>query len=121
MERITPVRYEQHGEGGGNDRLPAELAAGSLVVNATGMGKDRPGSPLSPEALFPLEGYAWEFNYRGELQFLRQARSQRESRQLTVEDGMDYFIFGRGLGIGEVFGRELSGEDLAGLCRATYA
>jgi shikimate dehydrogenase len=123
-ERLGPpveLRYEELAAERTNDRLMAELPAGSLVVNATGMGKDRPGSPLSPEALFPLEGYVWELNYRGELEFLRQAERQRKSRRLTVEDGLVYFIFGWALGLGEVFGRELSPEDLGALCRATYA
>jgi shikimate dehydrogenase len=104
-----------------NDRLLAALPPGSLVVNATGLGKDRPGSPLSGEALFPEGGLAWEFNYRGELEFLRLAQRQQVARGLTVEDGLVYFIFGWALVIGEVFGRELSREDRAALCRATYA
>ena len=37
---------------------------GSLVVNASGLGKDRPGSPLSDASVFPARAYAWEFNYR---------------------------------------------------------
>jgi shikimate 5-dehydrogenase len=121
LGRSVELRYEESAAQGANDRLLAELPAGSLVVNATGLGKDRPGSPLSPQALFPLEGYVWEFNYRGELEFLRQAERQRQSRRLTVEDGLVYFIFGWALGLGEVFGRQLSSEELGALCRATYA
>jgi len=115
------VHYEPVGEGRSCDRLLAELPAGSLVVNATGLGKDGPGSPLSPEALFPLDGYVWEFNYRGELEFLAQARRQQEARRLTVEDGLTYFVFGWALVIGEVFGRELGPQELGALCRATHA
>jgi shikimate dehydrogenase len=120
LGRPAELRYEAAAERA-NDRLLAELPAGSLVVNATGRGKDRPGSPLSPEAVFPRESYVWEFNYRGELEFLRQAERQRKNRRLTVEDGLVYFIFGWALGLGEVFGRQLSSEDLGALCRATYA
>jgi shikimate 5-dehydrogenase len=120
LERPAELRYEALGAGRTNDRLLAELPPGSLVVNATGLGKDRPGSPISDQAPFPLDGYAWEFNYRGELEFLRQAQRQRDSRRLTVEDGLVYFIFGWALVIGEVFGRELSPEDLGALCRATH-
>jgi shikimate 5-dehydrogenase len=67
-----------------------------------------------------MDGFAWEFNYRGELEFLKQARAQQQVRRLTVEDGLVYFIFGWALVIAEVFGRELSREDRAALCRATH-
>jgi shikimate dehydrogenase len=55
------------------DALLAGLPAGSLVVNATGMGKDVPGSPLSDRARFPAGALVWDLNYRGDLHFLRQA------------------------------------------------
>ncbi|HEY0401186.1 MAG TPA: hypothetical protein VGD09_04155 [Blastococcus sp.] len=86
--------------------VPAELAAlpaGSLVVNATGLGKDRPGSPLPSSARFPRESVVWELNYRGPLEFLAQARSQQEERRLTVVDGWRYFIHGWSQVIADVF------------------
>ena len=52
----------------------------SVVINATGMGKDTPGSPITEAGLFPRHGIAWEFNYRGELDFLHQALAQVETR-----------------------------------------
>ena len=76
------------------DELMAGLAPGSLVVNATGMGKDLPGCPLTEAALFPLRGVIWELNYRGDLEFLRLARSQQAERRLQVEDGWLYFLHG---------------------------
>jgi shikimate dehydrogenase len=114
------LRYVELAGGRSNEGLLDSLPPGSLVVNATGLGKDRPGSPLSSRALFPVNGYAWEFNYRGELEFLRQAREQQQARRLGVEDGLVYFIYGWALGIAEVFGRELSREDRAALCRVTH-
>jgi hypothetical protein len=45
----------------------------------------------------------WEFNYRGDLLFLRQARAQRKMRHLKIEDGWIYFIHGWTRGIAEVF------------------
>ena len=75
-----------------NDQLMAELPPGSLVINATGMGKDRPGSPITGEGVFPMHGIAWELNYRGKLDFLHQALAQRELRHLSVHDGWYYFI-----------------------------
>jgi oxalate decarboxylase/phosphoglucose isomerase-like protein (cupin superfamily) len=77
-----------------NDELMGNLPPGSVVINATGMGKDLPGSPITEAGLFPLGGVAWELNYRGELQFLRQALAQRETRQVRVEDGWLYFLYG---------------------------
>jgi shikimate dehydrogenase len=108
--RTTQVKYIQVAETTSNDDIIGGLPEESLVVNATGMGKDRPGSPLSDGVLFPENGYAWEFNYRGDLDFLHQAERQRESRGLTIEDGRIYFIHGWTLAIAEVFGIALSKE-----------
>ena len=58
----------------------ARLPDDSIVINATGMGKDTPGSPVTNAGLFPRGGIAWEFNYRGELDFMHQALAQGESR-----------------------------------------
>ena len=95
-----------------HDRLLAQLRPRSLVVNATGMGKDLPGSPLGPGALFPEEAVAWELNYRGELDFLRQARAQAAARRLRPEDGWTYFIHGWTSVIEEVFERPIQGDEL---------
>ena len=84
-------------------QLPPE----SLVVNATGAGKDTPGSPLTAAAVFPGQGIAWEFNYRGHLLFLDQARAQQKSRSLQIEDGWTYFIHGWTRVISDVFHREI--------------
>ncbi|MCM3694843.1 shikimate dehydrogenase family protein [Microbacterium oleivorans] len=86
-----------------NDRVLADLAAGSLVVNATGLGKDAPGSPLTDAARFPGHGVAWDLNYRGDLVFLDQARAQEEARALHIEDGWIYFLHGWTQVIAEVF------------------
>lgn len=77
-----------------NDRHMAQMPPASLVINATGMGKDSPGSPITDSGVFPEDGIAWELNYRGELDFLHQALAQAESRHLTVEDGWLYFLHG---------------------------
>jgi shikimate dehydrogenase len=77
-----------------NDVHMAELPACSIVINATGMGKDTPGSPITDQGRFPQHGIAWDFNYRGELDFLRQARAQASERDLRVEDGWLYFLHG---------------------------
>ena len=85
------------------DALVADLPPTSLVVNATGMGKDRAGSPVSDAVRFPERGVVWEFNYRGPLDFWRQALAQRESRHLHVEDGWRYFVHGWTQAVAEVF------------------
>jgi shikimate 5-dehydrogenase len=86
-----------------NDAIVNRLPPGSLVVNATGLGKDAPGSPLTDEAIFPESGYAWDFNYRGDLLFLTQARAQQAGRRLHVEDGWGYFIHGWAQAIAAIF------------------
>jgi len=86
-----------------NDRIINKLKPCSMVVNATGLGKDVPGSPITNAAQFPENGFAWEFNYRGDLIFLDQADAQKESKVLTIEDGWVYFIHGWTMVIAEVF------------------
>ncbi len=100
--RGVPCRFVLNDDPHSNDQLLAELPPGSIVANATGMGKDRPGSPVSDEAPFPHYGIIWDFNYRGELGFLRQARAQASDRGLWVEDGWDYFVRGWALVISYV-------------------
>lgn len=92
---------------GANDAVLTGLAPGSLVVNATGLGKDAPGSPLTDAAHFPESGIAWELNYRGHLVFLDQARAQQAERRLQIENGWTYFIHGWTQVIAEVFGIEI--------------
>ena len=96
-----------------NDAVLATLAPGSLVINATGLGKDAPGSPLTDAAVFPENGIAWDFNYRGDLVFLDQARAQQRARHLQIEDGWVYFIHGWTRVIAEVFHIDIptSGPD----------
>jgi shikimate 5-dehydrogenase len=110
--RLNPtmeVGYVENVDPRVNDRLVENLPPGSMVINATGMGKDTPGSPITDEAEFPEHGLAWELNYRGDLQFLHQASRQRERRGLRVHDGWRYFIHGWTTIIEEVF--ELSITD----------
>ncbi len=104
------VDYVLNSDATENDALLSALPPSSLVINATGMGKDRPGSPLSDEGIFPLKGIAWELNYRGELRFLQQAKRQQQARELQVEDGWIYFLHGWTQVIAEVFDLELSSE-----------
>ena len=45
-------------------------------------------------AAFPLDGLVWDRNYRGELQFLEQARGQQRERRLQLHDGWRYILHG---------------------------
>lgn len=119
----TSIQFEYHlsRNAGGNDALLAELPAGSLVINATGLGKDKPGSPLSTDALFPRRGLIWELNYRGRRDFMRQAQAQAEARNLTVEDGWNYFLHGWAEAVAEVFQLDIDEESFAQLRKAAAA
>jgi shikimate 5-dehydrogenase len=112
------VEYIRSGDAPVGDQLVAGLRDHSLVINATGMGKDRPGSPVSDDVRFPREGIAWELNYRGELRFLHTAWKQRDERNLRVEDGWAYFIFGWTTVMEKVFQRPITAGELATLADA---
>lgn len=92
----TDIQFEfiQSADPVKNDEVMAGMADGSVVINATGMGKDTPGSPVTDAGLFPKYGWAWEINYRGELDFWHQAMAQVETRGVNVEDGWLYFLHG---------------------------
>lgn len=103
LQSPVPVEYVHTPRPEDNDSLVNALKPRSLVANATGLGKDAPGSPITDAARFPEQGFAWDFNYRGNLVFLDQARTQQQQRKLTVEDGWVYFIHGWTRVIAEVF------------------
>lgn len=98
-----PIGYRLAATPATADAVVGALPAGSMVVNATGLGKDGPGSPLTDAVVFPRDGIVWEFNYRGDLVFLDQARTAAATRNLTVHDGWVYFIHGWTRVIAEVF------------------
>ncbi len=98
-----------------NDALMTALPPGSVVINGTGMGKDIPGSPITAAGLFPPSGRVWEFNYRGALDFLHQARRQERPQQLTIHDGWVYFLHGWTQVVYEVFQVPESPERFAQL------
>jgi shikimate 5-dehydrogenase len=115
LDADVPVEYVRNEDPLVNDELMAGLRPGSLVINATGMGKDTPGSPITDAGAFPDRAVVWELNYRGELDFLQQARAQEEARELQVHDGWPYFIYGWTAVIEEVFDLELTPQQLAEL------
>jgi shikimate 5-dehydrogenase len=117
----THVEYVANSDPRVNDDLLKGLAPNSLVINATGMGKDTPGSPVTDAAVFPRGSYAWELNYRGELDFLRQALAQRKERALHVHDGWRYFLHGWFTVIEEVFDLRIDEEKFSRLAAISDA
>jgi shikimate 5-dehydrogenase len=95
-----------------NDAIMRTLAPRSLIINATGLGKDRSGSPITDEIAFPSGSIVWELNYRGALDFLQQARRQSESSKLHIYDGWDYFIHGWTGVISDVFAIEIPSDSV---------
>lgn len=95
-----------------NDETLSHLKPHSLIVNATGLGKDAPGSPLTDACSFPEDSLVWEINYRGRLLFKEQAEAQAQSKNLHVEDGWIYFIHGWTQVIAEVFHIEITPKML---------
>ena len=104
-----------------NDEVLKRLKTHSLVINATGLGKDRPGSPLTDACEFPKDSLVWELNYRGDLKFMHQANAQKQARNLHVEDGWIYFIHGWTQVIAEVFHIDIKEEIFSRLEQISYS
>lgn len=118
LERLaSPIefRYLHHATPIENDALLATLPPRSVVINATGLGKDRPGSPLTTAAIFPQGAIAWELNYRGALDFMHQALAQQPEQDLTVADGWVAFLHGWTGVIAHVLDREIDAATFAEL------
>jgi shikimate dehydrogenase len=69
-----------------NDQIMEKFPPYSVIINATGMGKDTPGSPITWDSKFPMNSVSWDF--------LHQSLAQVESRKVKVEDGWLYFVHG---------------------------
>jgi shikimate dehydrogenase len=94
LETDIEIEYICNSDPKVNDKIMEEFPPYSVIINATGMGKDTPGSPITWDGKFPMNSVSWEFNYRGELDFLHQSLAQVESRKVKVEDGWLYFVHG---------------------------
>jgi shikimate 5-dehydrogenase len=105
-KKVNPgikIEYVHCSNSADNDKIVNNLKPSSLVINGTGLGKDTPGSPLTDNVQFPKNGFAWDYNFRGDLVFLKQARTQMKEKNLHVEDGWVYFLHGWTRVIAEVF------------------
>jgi shikimate 5-dehydrogenase len=83
-----------------NDALVASLPSPAVVINATGLGKDAPGSPVTDRARFGPATLAWDLNYRGDLTYLRQAAASGAGTM----DGWGYFVAGWAGGLTAIAG-----------------
>lgn len=121
LQTDIQFEYVQGGDAASYDARMAALPAGSVVINATGMGKDRPGSPITDAGVFPAERAGVESDYRGALDFLRQAKAQQAARGLVIEDGWVYFLHGWTLVMAEAFQFTLTDDLFARLDEAARA
>ncbi len=110
--RQTELRFLLSPTPADNDALVAALPAHSLIINATGLGKDAPGSPTTDNVCYPEDSLVWEINYRGDLLFKEQAEAQAAKKRLHVEDGWIYFIHGWTQVVEEVFHIKLDRADV---------
>jgi len=120
-EKSTEFRYVHSPSPADNNKLVADLPPYSLVVNATGLGKDAPGSPVTNAVSYSEHSLVWEINYRGDLLFMRQALAQKNAKNLHVEDGWNYFIYGWTQVIQEVFHIAINARQLEELSRIARA
>ena len=117
VEKRLNLTYRHGPTPADNDAIIADLPPYSLIVNATGLGKDAPGSPTTDNVKYPENSLVWEINYRGELLFMHQALNQKDAKNLHVEDGWIYFIHGWTQVISEVFHIPIEGETLEKLSK----
>ena len=89
----------------------------TVIINATGLGKTGPGSPLPDTAAFPPGAVAWDFNYRGPLTFLSRARQAG----VATEDGWDYFVAGWSAALAALTGTDLTPELLSRAAQSARA
>jgi shikimate dehydrogenase len=115
------VEYVVNEDPARNDALLGSMEMGTFVVNATGMGKDTPGSPITARASWPFRAVVWELNYRGELDFLADARAHAGDRHLDLHDGWDYFLYGWSEVIAEVFNLQIGPRRFEELKRTADA
>lgn len=81
------------------------LTSGTLFVNATGLGKDRPGSPVRLPVDWPADSKVWDFNYRGDLSFLDEA-AKAIDRGVLAYNGWRLFTNGWAESLAEILGAE---------------
>ncbi|MDQ3660475.1 MAG: hypothetical protein M3454_05335 [Actinomycetota bacterium] len=110
--QTAPITTAVIPEGGDSDGLVASLRPGSMIVNATGLGKDVPGSPVTDAISWPKSSLLWDLNYRGDLTMLQQAGERAAECSIGIHDGWPLFMHGWAMSLSLIFQLEVSADDL---------
>jgi shikimate 5-dehydrogenase len=94
-----------------------DLPPHTLIVNATGLGKDKPGAPFTLPAPWPEGAHVWDLNYRGDLLMLDEARRVAAERHLDPQDGWLLFINGWAESLSRIVGRPIDDDERAEMNR----
>jgi shikimate dehydrogenase len=84
-----PIRAALVGHGTTNDDIVEAAISPALIINATGLGKDFEGSPVSSSLVFPTGSTLWDLNYRGDLEYLAHGRAQSD---VSTHSGFELFV-----------------------------
>ena len=103
LDAGVPVDYVLAPKDVDNDAVIAKLKPGSLIINATGLGKDAPGSPAIERRSVPRERHRLgpQLSRGSASSSIRPARRRRCAS--SIEDGWSYFLHGWTQVIAEVF------------------
>ena len=77
-----------------NDKIMEKFPPYSIIINATGMGKDTPGSPITWEGSIPHEQHRLGVQLPRRTGLPAPIPGPGESRKVKVEDGWLYFVHG---------------------------
>ena len=103
MSRESSIATSTIPRQGDADELVGSLPPGSVIVNATGLGKDVPGSPVTDAVSWPKGSLLWELNYRGDLTMLNRPGARAAERSLEIHDGWRLFMHGWALSLSLIF------------------
>ena len=65
-----------------------------LIINASGLGKDRPCPQFDLSGITSKHFGYWDFNYRGNLELLQSFRDVEKVNDIRIYDGRKYFYCG---------------------------
>ena len=97
------------------DQILNSLKPRSLVVNATGLGKDSQG------LLFPMQQFFLMVGLHGiliirEICYFRAGLITEKNRSLTLVDGWDYFVIGWTQVIADIFELDIPTKEISMTC-----
>ena len=102
-----------------NDGIMGKMPPHSIVINATGMGKDTPGSPITDtgQSSRSMASPGSSITAASWISCTRPL-AQKESRDLLVEDGWLYFLHGWTQVVAQVLHTPIEGELFERLAKA---